>query len=82
MYEGARSVMGEYWQSSMVKEATGRNHLGPRNTKLLSENGLLHLEVITGLLFKNYQIAHCPMMINVTCLLLLIMKPGEVFQVM
>lgn len=48
----------------------------------LNEKGLHELEIILSLLFKERHIKHSPMMISVASLLLIFMKPSEVYHVM
>ena len=48
----------------------------------LNEKGLHELEIIIALLFKERHIKHSPMMISVASLLLIFLKPSEVYHVM
>lgn len=48
----------------------------------LNEKGLHELEIILALLFKEGHIKHSPMMISVASLLLIFLKPSEVYHVM
>jgi hypothetical protein len=48
----------------------------------LSEVGLKELEIILALLFKERHIKHSPMMVQVASLLLIFLKPAEVYHVL
>lgn len=47
----------------------------------LNANGLHQLEIILALLFKERNVKHSPVLVQVASLLLLFMKPAEVYQV-
>jgi hypothetical protein len=48
----------------------------------LNEKGMHELEIILALLFKEKHIKHSPMMVSVASLLLIFMKPSEVYHVL
>lgn len=48
----------------------------------LNQKGLEELEIILALLFKERHIKHSPMMIPVCSLLLIYLKPAEVYHLM
>jgi hypothetical protein len=48
----------------------------------LNQTGVEELEIILALVFKEKHIKHSPMMISVASLLLIFMKPSEVYHVM
>lgn len=48
----------------------------------LNQKGLEELEIILALLFKERHIKHSPMMIPVASLLLIYLKPAEVYHLM
>src|SRR5215217_7189085 len=50
--------------------------------KHLNEYGLRELEIMLALLFKEKHIKHSPMMVNVASLLLIFLKPSEVYHVL
>ena len=48
----------------------------------LNEEGTHQLEIMLALLFKERQIKHSPMMVQVASLLLIFLKPSEVYHVL
>ena len=48
----------------------------------LNENGLNELEILLALLFQEKHVKHSPMMVQVASLLLIFLKPSEVFHVL
>jgi len=48
----------------------------------LNEKGQHDLEIILALLFKERHIKHSPMMVTVASLLLIFLKPSEVYHVL
>lgn len=48
----------------------------------LNEHGSHQLEIVLALLFKERHIKHSPMMLQVAALLLIFMKPAEVYHIL
>ena len=48
----------------------------------LNETGLKELEIMLALLFKEKHIKHAPMIVNVASLLLIFLKPSEVYHIL
>jgi hypothetical protein len=48
----------------------------------LNEKGIHELEIILSLLFKERNIKTSPMMVTIASILLVFMKPGEVYHVL
>ncbi len=65
-------------------EHTKTTQLASKNLEYsyLNEKGHHELEIILSLLFKERHIKHSPMMITVASLLLIFMKPSEVYHVL
>jgi hypothetical protein len=81
MLQGQKEQMGQFWQESMLKERTCELHIGAKNWARLNEKGQKECEIIYGLLAKNHSIEYCPMIMNVVLLLLMIVRPGEAFDI-
>ena len=78
-YETVRKVVGEEFVKQAGKTMYARKFL---EHDFLNEHGYLHLEVIMALLYKFEAIQYSPMLVHTAALLLIYLKPEEVYAVL